>query len=724
MNIKILFSVVSAFAAICAYGAATADPTKATDSFSDALKRRLLEDPSMRIQALVVGVREDGVALIGERVDGASPARKGTVLRKAVGSVGVDVKIRSITPSGVELDTSNAGEGVILPGSFTALPAPQNPPSELLRHLECEKVPVGTLMRLVADQTGVNISVSDAASSKAASMFLRNVPADIAVEEVCRATGLWFRRETGGRVLRVMTMDEYAEGLNTFREESTEMFTLLYPNVIEVASVIYGLHPDRTFVSLGEEEFDEDEEYDLSRRFRRFRVIEDNGGSQFMDIEAPQVTGSGSRTGGSGAFSFSRGGAASRLSQWDQLRQRSRKRSYADRVGADDAKLAEFAYGTGNTNLLQQIKNQVTPAAASIFVTLSRKNNVLIVRTSDSRVMDEIRAVVKRLDVPTPMVLMEVKVLELDVTDDFTAEFSYSFNRETKPYNATDSETGALANNVLSGFPGFSPVANNPIMAGAMSFQVVSDKIAARVQLLQQDGKVKTLATPTLLTANNEVSRIFSGVEYPIVTGWTPGSTSSSAVGGGTTVFSTPTIERQDIGTMLLITPNINADKTITLRLLQENSAVSAEKASIPVLDSSGSKQENKEVQFVESRSLVGTFVAKDNATILAGGLIKETESEMYKRTPVLGSLPLVGWLFRGTEKVKRRTELIVLIKPHVISTPFEGGRISKELLEALSAHPAADGRTSMGVHKEDKEHTVIDDIHNLTNKNKKEEMK
>ena len=96
----------------------------------------------------------------------------------------------------------------------------------------------------------------------------------------------------------------------------------------------------------------------------------------------------------------------------------------------------------------------------------------------------------------------------------------------------------------------------------------------------------------------------------------------------------------------------------------------------------------------------------------------------MYKRTPVLGSLPLVGWLFRGTEKVKRRTELIVLIKPHVISTPFEGGRISKELLEALSAHPAADGRTSMGVHKEDKEHTVLDDIHNLTNKNKKEETK
>jgi general secretion pathway protein D len=85
---------------------------------------------------------------------------------------------------------------------------------------------------------------------------------------------------------------------------------------------------------------------------------------------------------------------------------------------------------------------------------------------------------------------------------------------------------------------------------------------------------------------------------------------------------------------------------------------------------------------------------------VLAGGLIKETEEEIYTKTPVLGSIPLIGWLFRGTEKVKKRTELIVLIKPHVILTPVEGGKVSSELLKALSAHPAADGRDSLGVHK------------------------
>ena len=83
-------------------------------------------------------------------------------------------------------------------------------------------------------------------------------------------------------------------------------------------------------------------------------------------------------------------------------------------------------------------------------------------------------------------------------------------------------------------------------------------------------------------------------------------------------------------------------------------------------------------------------------------------------RTPVLGSIPLVGWLFRGTEKTKRRTELVVLVKPHVILTPMEGGRISKELMKAISAHPAADGRANMGVHKPDAPHTVGDDVNNV----------
>ena len=102
--------------------------------------------------------------------------------------------------------------------------------------------------------------------------------------------------------------------------------------------------------------------------------------------------------------------------------------------------------------------------------------------------------------------------------------------------------------------------------------------------------------------------------------------------------------------------------------------------------------------------------------TVMAGGLIKEKESEQYYRTPILGSIPFIGFLFRGTEKVKNRTEMIILITPHVIMTPTEGGKISSELMKQLSDHPAADGRPNMGVFREGddpaaKKHTVKDDI-------------
>ena len=222
--------VITALMASLAFlpsSAAPSDPTVAADAMADALRQRLTEAEDMRLHALVVGAAGEGVALLGADVAQAMAVRRGSSLAQTVDGVKVDVAIKAVTALGVELATSNGRKGVFLPGSFTPLAVPTNPPPEFLSYLESEKVPIGTLMRLISDQAGVNISVSDAAAKKAVSIFLRNVAADAAVEEICRATGLWFRREPNGKVIRVMTMEEFSESLNTFREEQTEMFTLL-----------------------------------------------------------------------------------------------------------------------------------------------------------------------------------------------------------------------------------------------------------------------------------------------------------------------------------------------------------------------------------------------------------------------------------------------------------------------------------------------------------------
>ena len=726
------------------------DPTKPADAMADLLKARIAGAEGMKLLALAVG-GDEGVALVGENAAKATAVRRGSVIEKTVEGIRVEVAIRKVSPLGVELEVSGDGKDVFLPGSFTPLAAPTNAPAEFLRYLESDAVPVGRLVRLIADQTGVNISATEEAGEKPVSIFLRNVTATAAVEEICRTTGLWFRREPASNVIRITTMEEYAKNLNTFREEATETFTLLYPNVTEVAGVIYGLYPDRTLLSLGEEDLQRDDEYDLSRRFRRLRVIEENGDSSFMEMQSPRAsTGTGS---GGGQFSFSRGSGLSHLSQWDQLQRRGRERAKNLKLSADEAK-------TIDENAAEKGEDAQNPVEkANIFVSVSRRNNKLIVRTSDMRVMDEIRRLVKEMDVPTPMVLMEVKVLELDVTDDFAAGFNWGLSEiattaegasstydsdsgtwsssvyrnqsringvtvgdggHTATFSATDGSTGSSVSRTFGNLGNLgvnltqgAATVSDPTFA----FSILSDRIAASLELMQKDGKIRTLATPTLLTANNEASRIFSGYEYPIVTGWSK----SETIATETTVVTseaTAEVEIKNVGTMLLITPNINADKTVTLRLLQENSAVGANKAEIPVDGASGSK---REVEYIESRSLTGTFVAKDGEIILAGGLIKESLEDTYWRTPFLGSLPLVGWLFRGVEKAKRRTELVVMIRPYVILTPMEGGKISEELLKKISGHPARDGRHNLDVFIDGsddptkKERSIKDDLENLT---------
>lgn len=694
----LFFALLAACGALCARAA---DPTRPTELMADSLKARAADVGSLKVRALAVGRADAGVALVDVGGD-LEPVRAGTQFACTVDGVPLVMKVKSIIPKGIEIATAKGGEPLFLPGSFQPLAATTNPPPEFLRYLEATKVPLERLLRLVSDQTGVNISASEDAAKREVSVFLRNVSAATAVEEICRTTGLWFRREPETDVLRVTTMAEYAENLSSFREEKTESFTLLYPNVIEVASVIYGLYPERTMLSLGEDEFDEDVENDLSRRFRRFQAIADNGGSTFMRIDAPDANGVSGGSSGSGVFSYSRGGGMMRFgTQWERIKNASRLRGLTQ----GEAKKIDKAFTLADTNLYEKVYGNAAPQAANIFVTISRKTNMLFIRTSDAVAMDAIRELVKRIDVPTPMVLMEVKVLELTVTDDYDASFQWSFNRasHTLGHNASG------ADNLLAGFPGFDPVGSDPTLAGAMSFQVVGDNLAARIQLLQKDGKVKTLATPTILTANNEVSRIFDGHEHPVI----KGISGQTVINDNQTVSSPATeFEYEDVGTMLLITPSINSDRTVTLRILQENSELTENGAEIPVYSSSSvNAVASAHVDTIHSRSLSGTFVAKDGVAVMAGGLISEKEKEVYTRTPVLGSIPLLGWLFRGTEKVKERSELIILIKPHVISTPIEGGRISRELLEALSAHPAADGRDSMKVHKPLKERTVGNDL-------------
>ena len=218
---------------------------------------------------------------------------------------------------------------------------------------------------------------------------------------------------------------------------------------------------------------------------------------------------------------------------------------------------------------------------------------------------------------------------------------------------------------------------------------MIDDNFRFRMQLLESKNRVTALATPLILTANNEVSRIFVGDTLPFTVGFTPGQIVGGAVGGvNGAVAPTPITELRDVGQSLLITPNINSDRTVTLRIVEENSERIIGGASIPVPSSDGTTVTAVNVDTVRRRSVTGTVVAQDGMAVALGGLIEEQVTDTRDQIPILGDLPKVGFLFRRQATNRQRSELIVMIRPYIFNTPAEAAGRSQCFVSEHSLHP------------------------------------
>ncbi len=641
------------------------DPTVASQKLADEIKAQLSELQSFKLCALVCNDEDNGVAVVAAPNGKEYFVRPNTSIQYEYAGVPVKLDIKAVTAEGVQIEAASLDEKLWI-GTSYKLVKKQNSSeaTNMFSHVEANAYKLSSLLRLLSEQMGVNISASQKAGEIPVSVFLRNVPVNVVVEELCRAHNLWYRTDDKNGIVRITTMPEYEGSLQTFREEQTKTFTLLYPNVVEIASVIYGLYPERVYLTLGESDILDDELNDLSRRFERLEMIDSSSSSSILTIDPGAVS-----VNGSSASAFNSSDNNNRNISKDF----SNKESFGG-ISAEAASQLESARGNEAEfrKKLDLFRNQ----APSIFVTISRKNNIIIVRTSDPKVMDEITDLIKKLDVATPSVLLEMKIIQVTLDDEFNSTFEYEINSE-------NTVNGNLYSS-MAGFPGFNPLANTP-RTDSFSYSLISDKFSARIQLLEKDGKAKLIATPTLLIANNEVSRIFIGEEKPITTGVTMEPVTGTIDGMTSTIGYTvePQIQMTPIGTTLVIAPNINADRSVVLRLMQEESSVKKNGGSIPYGNASSLQTYN--VDTIQSRRISGTFITQDGMLAGIGGLITETESEQISRIPVLGHIPLIGFLFRSTERVKQRSELVILIRPHVVCTPLESEQTTNALLERIA---------------------------------------
>jgi len=170
-------------------------------------------------------------------------------------------------------------------------------------------------------------------------------------------------------------------------------------------------------------------------------------------------------------------------------------------------------------------------------------------------------------------------------------------------------------------------------------------------RFLEQSGEGNILSTPNLLTLDNEEAKIVIGQNVPFVTGQ---YTNSTAVAGGT-VNPFQTIERKDVGLTLRVKPQISENGTVKLTIFQEVSSVQA------------SSVNSVSGIITNKRSIESNVLVNDGAIVVLGGLLQDEYDSNQEKIPGLADLPLIGGLFKSEIRARKKTNLMVFLRPVVI---------------------------------------------------------
>ncbi|MEI6824980.1 MAG: type II secretion system secretin GspD [Desulfuromonadales bacterium] len=167
--------------------------------------------------------------------------------------------------------------------------------------------------------------------------------------------------------------------------------------------------------------------------------------------------------------------------------------------------------------------------------------------------------------------------------------------------------------------------------------------VSAVLKALDKNGLLNILSTPNILTSDNKEAEINVGENVPF-----QGASTQSAT------FSTTSVERKDVGIILKIKPQISEGDYIRLEINQEISQVKAGKGQAIDL-------------VTTKRSAKTNVVVKNKETVVIGGLIQDLEEDVISKVPFLGDIPLLGWMFKTTSKVRKKTNLVLLLTPYII---------------------------------------------------------
>ncbi|ALO47032.1 type II secretion system secretin GspD [Pseudohongiella spirulinae] len=341
---------------------------------------------------------------------------------------------------------------------------------------------------------------------------------------------------------------------------------------------------------------------------------------------------------------------------------------------------------------------RATPASRYASIEADPDNNALII-TADLDIIDSLMDVVSRLDIQRAQVLVEAIIVEINddvgqnlgiqwLFRDESGAFASSFDAGNNLQQLGLVAEGALNDNRQDGLTslaaGLASAAGQTIGIGRIGS---STDLLALVDLLQASSGANILSTPNILTTDNTEAMITVGESVPFITG-------SYTNTGNTGSIDSPfqTINRQNVGTTLRVTPHVNRGDKVALDINQEISSISQKAGAVDLI--------------TNERKIETRVTVSDGEIVVLGGLIRDNVIQSETRVPLLGSVPGVGRLFRSTSSSVQKTNLLVFIRPTILrddaalrgATAEKYQLIRDQQLRQLPVNGGAFGGTQMPV--------------------------
>jgi len=310
-------------------------------------------------------------------------------------------------------------------------------------------------------------------------------------------------------------------------------------------------------------------------------------------------------------------------------------------------------------------------AETSATIEADANTNALII-TAPTDKMAALEAVVARLDIRRAQVLVEAIIVEMEVRDGQDLGLQWLFANDNgffgSSISADDARARRIAGAILpedGGDGTDSGVTTGDFNVGALAgalaqspgvslgWGVIDDNLSMTVILnaLKEKSNANILSTPSLLTLDNQEAYITVGQNVPFVTG---SFTSTGTGDGAQNPFQT--IERENVGITLKVTPHINEGDSVVLDISQEVSSLSNTSVVLQASD-----------LITNERVLQTKVLAADGRVVVLGGLIKDDVQDASQKVPLLGDIPLLGRLFRNDAVQVIKTNLLIFIRPTII---------------------------------------------------------